>query len=333
MSMKLLELKKERAQSLKVLTDLHAQGGSGISALDSAVTESYAADIRRLDAAIAPLEADNTLSRLFRGNPGAVFGAGDPAHTTRGSSQKPMTTEYTEAFLSFVRSGGKQATSALSEGFDPLFGGFALPALPGMNSALYEANSGAGGFSVNVPTDNQIVPLATPDLGVRSVARVMPTTNDIKIPQQAAFGTAGTKAESGASTNTFSESDPTLTQFTLTAFMVGLSHTISWELLQDVAIFQEFGVRDLLTAVDILEDSLFVSGNGTSQQQGLIGNTGTGTGSAYAVDSAGDYLLNSTIDVIGTLASMQFIRKDLGNNDRGSSKLARLLALREFYSL
>jgi hypothetical protein len=49
-----------------------------------------------------------------------------------------MSTEYNEAFLAFLRSGGKQASSALSEGFDPLFGGFALPAMPGMSSALYE---------------------------------------------------------------------------------------------------------------------------------------------------------------------------------------------------
>ena len=166
-----------------------------------------------------------------------------------------MSEEYTSAFVAFLRSGGKQASSALSEGFDPLFGGFALPSLPGMSSAMYEGtgggSNGAGGYAINIPTDGQIIPLAVPDLGVRSVARAIATATDIKIPSQSTFGTAGIKAESGSSSNTFSESDPTLGQFTLSAYMMGLTHTVSWELLQDVGLFQEFGVRDLINAVSI----------------------------------------------------------------------------------
>jgi HK97 family phage major capsid protein len=221
-----------------------------------------------------------------------------------------MSTEYTNAFVAFLRSGGKQATDALSEGFDPLFGGFALPSLPGMSSAMYEgtlgSSNGAGGYAVNVPTDGQIIPLAVPDLGVRSVARAIPTSTDVKLPSQSTFGTAGVKAESGASTNTFSESNPTLSQLTLSAFMMGLTHTVSWELLQDVSLFQEFGVRDLINAVSIAEDGFFVTGTGTGQPQGLVGNTGTGTGAAYLQESTGAYLLNATDDILGTLKGSYF---------------------------
>ena len=46
-------------------------------------------------------------------------------------------------------------------------------------------------------------------------------------------------------------------------------------------MFQEFGVRDLLNAVAIAEDGFFVTGTGTGQPQGLMGNTGTGTGAPY----------------------------------------------------
>jgi predicted phage gp36 major capsid-like protein len=109
-------------------------------------------------------------------------------------------------------SGGKQATDTLTEGFDPLFGGYALPAMPGMASAQYEGTGGgsttSGGYAVSIPTDGQIVPLAVLDLGVRSVAKVLATATDIKIPTQTTFGTAGIKAESGSSSNQFSESDP-----------------------------------------------------------------------------------------------------------------------------
>lgn len=145
-----------------------------------------------------------------------------------------------------------------------------------------------------------------PDLGVRAISKVITTSNDVKIPVQSSFGTAGIKAESGSSTNLFSESDPALSQFTLSACMTGLTHTVSWELMQDVAMFQEFGIRDLLNAIDIAEDNFFVNGTGSSQPQGVLGNVGTGTGSAYTVDSTGLYLLQSTIDVIGTLKASYF---------------------------
>jgi HK97 family phage major capsid protein len=222
-------------------------------------------------------------------------------------AQKPMSAEYVSQFMDLLRSGGKLRGSALSEGFDPMFGGFTLPALSGMSAALYETSNSGGGYAVSVPTDgNQLVPLALPDLGVRSVASVIPTATDIKIPSQSTFGTAGIKAESGSSTNTFSESNPTLAQFTLSAFMVGLTHTVSWELLQDVSIFQQFAIGDLLNAIDILEDGFFVTGSGSGQPQGLISNVGTGTGSAVAVESTGAYLLQSTMDVIGTLKASYF---------------------------
>jgi HK97 family phage major capsid protein len=88
--------------------------------------------------------------------------------------------------------------------------------------------------------------------------------------------------------------------------MMGLTHTFSWELLQDVTLFQEFGVRDLLNAVAIAEDGFFVTGTGTNQPQGLVGNTGTGTGSPYLQESTGAYLLNAVDDVLGTLKGSYF---------------------------
>jgi HK97 family phage major capsid protein len=214
------------------------------------------------------------------------------------ASQKPMSPEYTESFMALLRSGGKQATAELTEGFDRMFGGYAVPQI---SNALYKGSNSAGGYGVSIPTDDQIVPLGMPDLGVRSLARAIETETDVKIPTQASFGTAGIKAESGASAVTFAESDPSLSQFTLGAFMVGLTHTVSWELLQDVELFQSFGIGDLFNAISIAEDGFFVSGNGTTQPQGLLGNVGTGTAAAYAVESTGAYLLQSTLDVVGTL--------------------------------
>ncbi|MGP8269707.1 MAG: phage major capsid protein [Terracidiphilus sp.] len=304
--MRLLELKKERAEARAQIVDFKS---TGIAVLDSVKLEAAQGVVRDLDEKIAAIEGRNTLVSAFGGNPVALIEAGK-ASPGSNRNQRPMSEEYTSAFVAFLRSGGKQASSALSEGFDPLFGGFCLPSLPGMSSAMYEGtgggSNGAGGYAINIPTDGQIVPLAVPDLGVRSLARAIGTATDVKIPSQSTFGTAGIKAESGSSSNTFSESDPTLGQFTLSAYMMGLTHTVSWELLQDVALFQEFGVRDLINAVSICEDGFFVTGTGTSQPQGLVGNTGTGTGAPYLVESTGVYLLNAIDDILGTLKGPYF---------------------------
>jgi HK97 family phage major capsid protein len=309
--MKLFDMKGQHRHAL-------AKAESIMKVADSAGREMTAAEemdfstamtaVNALAPKIAAIEKVNTLSRFFNRDGNLLLDGGlmSPGIRNRNRNQTPMSEDYTNAFVAFLRSGGKQASDALSEGFDQLFGGFLLPSLPGVSAALYESSPGAGGYAVNVPTDPNIIPLAVQDLGVRSLARAIPTSNDIKLPRQTAFGTAGWKTESGAAQNLFVESDPALDMVLLSAYMTGLTHTVSWELLQDVGLFQEFGVRDLLNAVDINEDNAFVNGTGTGQPLGLVGNTGTGTASPYLVESTGAYLLNACDDVLGTLKGSYF---------------------------
>ena len=171
-----------------------------------------------------------------------------------------------------------------------------------ISAALYEGSGPAGGYTVPVIVDGQVVPLAPVEMGVRSIAMVVPTASDIKIPRGTAFGTAAIKAESGGSDNFFSETDPTLDQFTLSAFMAGAIRTISWELSQDVPSFQQFCILDLILALQMCEGNLYLNGTGTGQAQGLIGNTGTGvTGVLVGSDNYGSELLDATFDVLGHL--------------------------------
>jgi len=158
---------------------------------------------------------------------------------------------------------------------------------------------------VSVPTEQNIVSLGIPDIGVRSIASVIATQNDVKIPRGTAFPTAAVKAEGdGTGTNVFTTSNSTFDQFLLSAFMLGVANPVSWELMQDVKTFQQFAITDLIRSVNILEESYFVTGTGNGQPQGLVGNVGTGTGTATAVESTGAYLLQSTSDVIGSLKSV-----------------------------
>jgi HK97 family phage major capsid protein len=225
--------------------------------------------------------------------------------------------EYATALTSYLRSGGKQASSELLVGADGV-GGFHLPgsepytaqrtANGKMVAAAYEGTQGSsdgyGGYAVNVPTLQQVTPLAMPDMGIFDASLVVPTLTDTKIPAQLTFGTSAIKVESTGTTASFGGSDPTMGQTTLTAFMAGAVRVASWELLQDVEAFQQYIVTDLLAGQRILEGSLLATGNGTTQPLGVFGNTGTGTGSAYELlgtSADGLTLINSLFDVTASL--------------------------------
>jgi len=175
-----------------------------------------------------------------------------------------------------------------------------------VGAALYEGSNSAGGYTVPSMVDEQIVPLAPTDRGVRALATVIPTVMDLKLPRQLTISTAALKSEgTGSGANLFQESSPTLDQFTLSAFMAGLLHQVSWELAQDVPAFQQFAVGDMLLGQSIFEENLYVNGTGTGQAQGLIGNTGAGiTGVVAGSDSYASELLNATFNVMGTLKTM-----------------------------
>jgi HK97 family phage major capsid protein len=89
--------------------------------------------------------------------------------------------------------------------------------------------------------------------------------------------------------------------------MVGALRWASWELLQDVEMFQSFIVDDLLKGQRIFEGQLLASGNGTTQPLGVFGQTGTGTASPYALTGASTdstLLLESLFDVTATLKGL-----------------------------
>jgi len=305
--MKLFDMREQHHHALNKAESImkaSSDAGREMTAAENSDFQMAMNAVKALSPKIAASEKVNTLSQFFSREGNLLMNSGLASPGSR--NQTPMSEDYTNAFMAFLRSGGKQASDTLSEGFDPLFGGFALPSLPGVSAALYEGSGAAGGFATTAPTDPNIIPLAVQDLGVRSLARVITTTNDLKLPSQSTFGAAGIKAESGAATNLFTESDPTLAQITLSAYMMGLTHTVSWEALQDIGIFQTFCLSDLLSAVAIAEDGFFVSGTGTNQPQGLIGNTGTGTAAPYLWETTGAYLLNATDDILGTLKGSYF---------------------------
>jgi HK97 family phage major capsid protein len=326
--MNIFEMKQEHKAELdKAEAMLGAQG----HVMTVSESEQHGGAMLRAAALTKQIQArmaQSTIHTVFPGGmpgsvdaPGAAAGFMAPFAPARNSADT-QTPEYSKALLGFLSSGGKVAAEELVLGADGQ-GGFHLPSSerftrqrrangsytgPRASAATYEGTQGssttAGGNAISVPTWDQIVPLALPDLGIFDASMVIPTATDVKIPQQASFGTSTLKAESNGTIATFGGTDPTVGQITLSAFMAGAARLASWELLQDVEMFQQFLVDDLLRGQRLLEDSLLATGTGVNQALGVFGNTGTGTGSAYALTGAatdGQQLLNALFDVTATL--------------------------------
>lgn len=278
--MQLFELKKQQKFALdkadKILATAEAANRQLTDAermdLDTCVSASNA-----LTPQIANLERQNSIRQhLVEGK--LIPAAGNLRQARTPNAPVVLGEDYYNDFFTWLGTRGQQ-----------------------VSAALYEGAGSAGGFAVPVIVDGQVVPLAPIPMGVRSISTVVATATDIKVPRHTVFGTAALKSESGGADNFFTESDPTIDQFTLSAFMGGISHTISWELLQDVPTFQQFAITDLILALSMLEEGLFVSGTGTGQAQGLLGNVGTGVTGAVA-DGSGNLLsVQATFDVLGKL--------------------------------
>lgn len=167
-------------------------------------------------------------------------------------------------------------------------------------AALYEGSNPAGGFAVPVEVDGQIIALAPQETGVRSVAKVIATNHDVRLPRKASNGVAAAKAESGTTLNYFSMTSPTLDEITLAAYMAGAAEDISFELAQDVPIMQGFVIDDLLNAQQQYEEGKYIFGSGQNEPQGLIGNVGAGV--TEGPDALGNLVgIDATLDLIGTL--------------------------------
>ena len=277
----IFEMKKSHAHALataesiiKVAEDAHRD----LTPAEAMDVDTAMTAVRALAPQIKEWEGKNTLrGQMVNGMilPGTDGGRRFGAE----KQERHLTAEYANDFFTYVSSRGAN-----------------------IGAALYEGSAPAGGYVVPSIVDQQIVPLAPSDMGVRTIATVIPTTMDIRIPRHTVFSTSAAKAEgTGNGSNLFQESEPVLDQFTLSAFMAGLQHIISWELAQDVPSFQSFAVIDMLLAQAMFEENWFVNGNGSGQAQGLLGNVGAGVTGEVADASSNLLSIDATFDVMGTL--------------------------------
>lgn len=280
MSATYFDLKKQQGHALRKAEAIMSKATEEDRDLTQAEQLDYDTHMAAFDALgpkVRELEAKNSIRKLM-GPTGMILTDGGRRVETPG--QRVLSEDYSAAFYDYVSSNGQK-----------------------LSAALYEGTGSAGGFTVPVTVEGQVIPLAPTDMGVREIATILPTVMDLKLPRATTISTATAKAEGdGTGSNLFTESEPTLEQFTLSAFMAGVQHLISWELAQDVPSFQQFAVGDMLLAQSLYEENLFVNGTGNGQAQGLLGNIGAGiTGVAAGTDNYASELLDATFDVLGTL--------------------------------
>ena len=165
-----------------------------------------------------------------------------------------------------------------------------------LTAAMYEGSSTSGGYAIPVVVDDQIIPLAPQDSAIRSLATVIPTKSDIKVAQVTVRTAVAAKSE----TSGFSVATPTLGGFTLSAFFAGVQVPTSLELASDVPLFNTFVLEDVVSGFLEYEESLFLTGSGSGQPQGIVGNCGSGV--TEEPDSGGNLIsIQGTLDILGKL--------------------------------
>jgi HK97 family phage major capsid protein len=165
-----------------------------------------------------------------------------------------------------------------------------------LSAAMYEGTNSGGGYAVPIMVDDQVVPLAPTDSAIRRLATVIPTKSDIKTPQVTARATVAAKSETSA----FTVAVPTFGQYTLSAFAAGVEVQTSLEFTQDVTQFNTFVLEDAVSAFTEYESSLFVSGTGIGQAQGISGNVGAGV--TEEPDANSNLVsIQGTLDILGKL--------------------------------
>lgn len=283
--------KKELLDAQEVMLRNAVETKTQLSAADEIAFGNMSSELDQINTNIARFEALNKSraeiatprEQVIISNTGTAtkfFAAGG----YRGATTLDVTPEYTKNFWASLRD---------KSSFDR----FMI-----QNASLGESGTAAaGGALVPIETDPSIPAMAIEETIARSLSRVITTSMNLELPYQASKTVAALKAESNSSgTNAFATNAPGFGTTTLTSYVVGDSVYASWELLQDAKAASDFITADLQRAIRVKEENLFVTGSGTNQPQGYLGNGTTATG-ASITGGAATLGINPIIDTMGTL--------------------------------
>lgn len=171
-----------------------------------------------------------------------------------------------------------RASNAYKEDFGRHLRGKAL-----IHNVLSESTDADGGYLVPDEFESQIVAALDEANVVRSLAKVITTHHDRKIPIAVGHSVATWTAENAA----FTESNPTFGQKQIDAFKLTDLIRVSVELLQDSEFdLEDYITREIARAFGIAEEQAFCVGTGTNQPTGIFTANGGTVGVTAASTTA-----------------------------------------------
>ena len=273
---KILELREKRAKAwdaAKAFLDSKRSGDGLLSAEDTAVYDKMEADVMALGKEIERLERQSAIDAELSKATSAPI-TNNPEKTGGAPKSIRAAAEYRADFLNILR------------GRAPV------------NNVLSTSPDTDGGYLVPAEFENRIVAGLEEANVVRSIAKVITTSAERKIPVAATHSTAQWTAENAA----YTESNPTFAQKTIDAFKLTDLVKISVELLQDSMFdLESYIALEFARAFGVAEEEAFCVGTGTGQPTGIFaengGTVGVTAGSATAIT------VDNLVDLIYALKS------------------------------
>lgn len=160
-----------------------------------------------------------------------------------------------------------------------------------VHNVLSEGIQADGGYLVPLEFERQIVTALEEENVVRSLAKVISTSAERKIPVAVSHSVAQWTAENGA----YTESDPEFGQTTIDAYKLTDLVKVSIELLQDSMFnLESYIAAEFARAFGIAEEEAFCVGTGSGQPTGIFTANGghVGVTSAEKTEIASDELID-----------------------------------------
>ena len=171
-----------------------------------------------------------------------------------------------------------RASNEYKEDFDRHLRGKVL-----VHNVLSEGTDADGGYLVPEDFERDIVTALEEENVIRSVAKVITTQHERKIPVATGHSTAQWTAENAA----YTESNPTFGQKQIDAFKLTDLCRVSVELLQDSAFdIEDYLMKEFARAFGIAEEQAFCVGTGVNQPTGIFTANGGQVGVTAASSTA-----------------------------------------------
>ena len=171
-----------------------------------------------------------------------------------------------------------RASNEYKEDFDRHLRGKVL-----VHNVLSEGTDADGGYLVPEDFERNIVTALEEENVIRSLAKVITTQHERKIPVATGHSTAQWTAENAA----YTESNPTFGQKQIDAFKLTDLCRVSVELLQDSAFdIEDYLMKEFARAFGIAEEQAFCVGTGVNQPTGIFTANGGQVGVTAASSTA-----------------------------------------------